>query len=402
MRRSIATLLIPLATLAACATAGGAPGPLTGDVGRVSATYSNPMHVRLYEEGSGLVVRVNRPAHTAIFEIFPGQGIALVSPDFGHRELLPAGSTRLFASQLRHRFWSYDNVRSNPYALAAVYSQPRHLLVIASEKPLQTERFRRSPGMLRRALGTASYTSLNSRRVVDDVLAAVVPSQADDSWDADVITVWPSNPGTRLPAGDLYRIRCRNGGVTWVPLELAEAACRNPDRVLPPPAARPDSVRPTEPTDPEDVRKPGGRRPVPQPANPPVTPGTDTREVRLTRMQEDLRSYRRTGQGDEAAAARNLRISELRRDLAIRRSMSTETYQTSRLRAPSARIERTAGDAPRARPASEHRVQQERTRETSHAVRTSTPSESSTRQPRQASDTGAGNHPRPTATGGEP
>ena len=320
MRRRIATLLLPLAALSACATAGGGgSAPRFGGVGGPSAGEIRPMRVRLLEDGRGLTVELNRPAHTAVFEIFPGQGVALVSPDFGERSSLAAGSTRLFPSQTTQRIWAYDNVRANPYALASVMSQPRHLLVIASERPLRTERFERSPGLLRRAMGTTSYTALSSRRVVDDLLATVVPMQPDDSWDADVITLWPQATGTGLPAGDLYQVRCSSGGTVWVPLELGTAACRNPDRVLgrPVPPARRDSVG-SKPGGPDSagVRKPGGRRPLPE-----AEAGSEPRELRLSRIREELRSYRRGG-ADETAAEHDLGLTELRRDLVLRRRLS--------------------------------------------------------------------------------
>jgi hypothetical protein len=310
MRRSIATLLLPLAALTACATAGGggsAPSPY-------SVSYSTePMRVRLIESiGEGLVLQLNRPAHTAIFQIVPGQGVALVSPDIGQRAFHSAGETRLMPSLASNRFWRYDNVRPSSYSFASGITQgPRHLLVVASERPLQTSRFR--GGMLRQVMGTASYTSMNSRRVVDDLLAVVVPPQPDESWDADVITVWPSVPAVRLPAGDLYRVHCRSGASVWVPLELAAAACRNPNRVLPP---QRDSADTPPSSDSTGVRKPGGRRPQPEPGaegeGEKARPGT-----RLSQLAEEMRSYRNASGQD---ASRPIRIADLRRELESMRS----------------------------------------------------------------------------------
>lgn len=314
MRRSIATLLLPLAALTACASAGGIGGGSTPDTynGSESASRAEPLHVRLSESGSaGLFLHLNRPAYTAVFQIIPGQGVALLYPNFGERQMYSPGMTRLMPSLASNRFWRYDNVRHNPYAFATHIAQgPRHLLVVASERPLQTSRFR--SGMLRQVMGTTSYTTLSSRRVVDDLLAVVVPPQPDESWDADVITVWPAVNDVRLPSGDLYRVRCRDGTWLWVPLELAGAACRNPDRVLP----RDSTLGQPPRGDSTGVRKPGGHRPRPEPGTgdgeSPARPGT-----RLGQLRDEMRSYRNSaGQ----AGAREIRIADLRRDLDVLRS----------------------------------------------------------------------------------
>ncbi|HEY0153670.1 MAG TPA: hypothetical protein VGB92_16800 [Longimicrobium sp.] len=329
MRRSIATLLLPLAALTACATSSGGgsvPSPYSGT--RASSS-SEPMRVRLYENfGDGLVLQLNRPAYTAVFQIIPGQGVALVYPDLGQRTVYNAGETRLMPSIASNRFWRYDNAYNNAYSFASgVHQGPRHLLVIASEHPLQTSRFR--GGMLRRVMGTSSYTTMNSRRVVDDLLAVVVPPQPDESWDADVITVWPRVNDVRLPSGDLYRVHCRSGESVWVPLELAAAACRNPDRVLPP---QRDSVGGPPRSDTTGVRKPGGRRPEPETGvDQAPRPGT-----RLSQLRDEMRSYRNPS-GPEGS--RPIRISDLRRELQSMRSGGHGTV-SARWRNP------RAGDSP--------------------------------------------------------
>lgn len=315
MRRFNAILLLPLAALSACATGGGQGIPTTLRSGFESGGVANaahPLRVRLLDLGGRLSLDLNRPAHTAVFEIVPGQGVAMVYPGTGQRDVSMEGSTYLDTHLTRNHFWRYDNAGFTPYSHTSFAAGPRHLLVIASDQPLLTTRFRRSTGMLRRVMGTTSYTSLNSNRVVDDLLATVVPPQPDASWDADVITVYPSANVPRLPAGDLHRIRCGDGNVYWAPLELATAICRNPDRVLPPPV-RADSVAPpAKPGDSTGVRQPGGRRPLPE------TDGG----IRIAR--ENLRSYRNGGL-TERPDAREIRLSELRRSLADRRQAGEGT-----------------------------------------------------------------------------
>ena len=339
MRRSIATLLLPLAALTACASAGGGgstPSPY-GYTGTGAPAGTEPLRVRLTESiGEGLVLHLNRPAHTAVFQIVPGQGVALVYPDIGQRAVYNAGETRLTPRIASHRFSRYDNVQRSAHSFASRINQgPRHLLVIASERPLQTSHFR--GGMLRQVMGTSSYTTMNSRRVVDDLLAVVVPPQPDESWDADVITVWPSVNEVRLPSGELYRVRCRSGASVWVPLELAAAACRNPTRVLPPQA---DSAGHQPPTsDSTGVRKPGGHRPQPEPE---VGGSGETRRpaTRLGQLRDEMRSYRNAGDQD---GSRPIRISDLRRELGDMRS-GGESNVVARWRNPRAGNSPAAGE----------------------------------------------------------
>ena len=320
MRRTTAILLLPLAALSACATGGGEGIPTTLRSGFESggaANSAHPLRVRLLDNGGQLSLDLNRPAHTAVFEIVPGQGVAMVYPSAGQRSVSFSGITYLNNTLARSHFWRYDNAGRTPYSFAGGMAGPRHLLVIASERPLLTERFRRSTGMLRRALGTTSYTSLNSNRVVDDLLATIVPPQPDASGDADVITLFPAGL-PRLPAGDLHRIRCGDGHAYWAPLELASAICRNPDRVLPPPV-RPDSVAP-RPGDSTGVRQPGGRRPLPE-----TDDGNGNGNGNGIRMaREHLRSYRNGGL-TAGPDAREIRLAELRRSLAERRQEGTVT-----------------------------------------------------------------------------
>lgn len=326
MRRTTAILLLPLAALSACATGGGQGIPTTLRSGFESggtATNAHPLRVRLLDHAGQLSLDLNRPAHTAVFEIIPGQGVAMVYPSAGQRDFSLAGLTYLNNHLARNHFWRYDNAGRTPYSFASSMAGPRHLLVIASDRPLLTTRFRRSTGMLRRVLGTVSYTSLNSNRVVDDLLATVVPPQPDASWDADVITVFPTG-APRLPAGELHRIRCGDGSVYWAPLELATAICRNPDRVLPPPVRHDSVAPPAQPGDSSGVRQPGGRRPLPE---------TDD-GLRIAR--ENLRSYRQGGR-TAGPNAREIRLAELRQSLAERRLGERSTGGIGRGRGPATR-----------------------------------------------------------------
>jgi hypothetical protein len=146
------------------------------------------------------------------------------------------------------------------------------------------ERFQRE-GTLRRVLGVASYTSVNQARVVDDVIATVVPPQPDEAWSTDVVTIWPQVTDV-FERGPVVPVECRNGQFIHAPLELLSYACASVDRVTtPPPPSPEDSAR----TPKEGVRKPTPRRPVPVPVT--ATPRQADRErtERLTEMRRSLR-----------------------------------------------------------------------------------------------------------------
>jgi hypothetical protein len=337
MRRSIATLLLPLAALSACAGGGGEgiipnlrPGFESGGV----ASREHALRVRLTELGGDLRVNLNRQAHIAVFQVVPGEGVALVSP-FASREMVRSGSTTVLTRFETTRFWRYDDAFRARYAsYGALGTQsserymagPRHLLVIASDRPLQLSRFLGSRGTLRSVLGTSRYTSLSSRRVMDDLLATVLAPQPEGSWDADVLTVWPRDHGLRIPQGNLYRVVCRNGAVVWVPLELVDAACRDPERVAPP-LQRPDSTGGGR--DSAGVRVPGGRRPQPEPVT-----GGDTPPVRTA----DAWSQRLRPTPD-APAERPFHLSQLRSDLEYRRGQRMERNESGGMVPGAPRIE---------------------------------------------------------------
>ncbi len=323
MRRSIATLLLPLAALSACATAGadGVTPLRAGFESGGSASRQHALRVRLSDLGGDLRVELNRRAHIAVFQVLPGEGVALVSP-FGPREIVNSGYTTVATRFEANRFWRYDDIarrqftsygpfgtQSGLYGRSAYMAGPRHLLVVASDRPLRISRFTNSRGMLRRVMGTASYTSLSSRQVMDDLLATILEPQPEASWDADVLTVWPEHDNLRVPNGNLYRVRCPSGAMVWVPLELVNAACRDPERVAPPLQQRPDSV---PARDSAGVRVPGGRRPQPEPVTGPEVP-----RIRMAELQAGLKP--RGPRPVPGMRERPFRLSELRQDLAYRR-----------------------------------------------------------------------------------
>ncbi|HEX8360662.1 MAG TPA: hypothetical protein VF613_11155 [Longimicrobium sp.] len=346
--RRIATLLLPLAALSACATAGvdGVTPLRPGFESGGTSSREHALRVRLTDLGGDLRVQLNRRAHVAVFQVLPGEGVALVSP-FGVRETLSSGHTTVATRFEASRFWRYDDAfrrqftsygpfgtQSALFGRASYLAGPRHLLVVASDRPLRVARFAAARGMLRRVMGTASYTSQSSRQVMDDLLATVLEPQPESSWDADVLTIWPLNDDLRLPGGNLHRIRCRGGATVWVPLELMDAACRDPERVAPP-LQRPDS---TGGRDSARVREPGGRRPQPEPRGGPEVP-----RIRMAELEIGGTSRPRRQRPEPEARERPFLLSELREDLAYRRARRGEGGERPGMTPGAPRVEHVPG-----------------------------------------------------------
>jgi len=271
MRNRLAALLVPLA-LSACATygyPGGSDGGYYGREGRDRWDDSDtPLHARLVENGSGLGISLNRPAHVAIFEILPGAGVGLLYPGYS-REAAYLSSGFSYVSGRTSRRYDWYNASYNHSGRRR--NEPRFYLLVASRRPLRTERFH-SGGSLRSALGLSSYSTGSYRSVMNDLVEAVVPYQHDDDWTTDVLAMWPDRRYDQYwDDGDRYtRVRCANGTVVLTPWELASYACgtrRTGGNGNVPP------VRPKPDGDSTTVRKPGRRRPE-VPTNGGSRPGT--------------------------------------------------------------------------------------------------------------------------------
>ena len=323
--RRLATLLVPVLALSACY-----PGYRSGP-GSDSYRYDSdrwydaadvPLAARVEQVGSGLGIRLNRPAYVAMFEIIPGQGVGLYYPAYGaERGYFPSG----FSSLPLHGARYYDSYFTG---LPARYSrgEPRFYFLVASRRPLRSiTRFQRADGAIRSVLGLTAYNTLNYRRVMDDLVEAVVPLQNDEDWTTDVLAVWPQDYGY-YAYGDRYqRVYCGDGTTELLPAELALWGCRRQQRPIvvraprtadggttPPPAAG-DSVRapgrhrpqPADGADAGTGADDTGRRAVPQrrpgtpeaaePAAPrtrpgvdaetPATPGEDGGDARTPRVE---------------------------------------------------------------------------------------------------------------------
>jgi hypothetical protein len=269
MRRRLYALALCLLPLSACSlpyydpgTGGGRYGPMPED----AADYLDaPLHARIYEDGSGLRVQLNRPAYVAIFEVAPGLGASLVYPEFqSERSYLNEGTNRVWLSR-RTRGSMYYGYDVGNYATR----QPRHFLLIASREPLRLRDIQERPSELRRQLGYTTFTSMNARTVMNQIADMVLPAVNDEEWDSDVLTLWPQSY-TRLASVDDDRmtVRCPDGRVVTTYTSWLQYACyqrgrrygegRGGGQVQPPPSRDTTSAG-----DSSRIRVPGRRRPEP-------------------------------------------------------------------------------------------------------------------------------------------
>jgi hypothetical protein len=230
--RRLAALLLPVLALSACV--GPAYGPRGGG-GRYDQRASErwydredlPLAARITPRGnSDFTVDLNRPAYVAVFEILPGQGVGLLYPRYEREDAyFPAGFSPLDLTGTSRDYNWYSSSLSGRYSR----SEPRAYFLVASRRPLRISRFQRGGGdALRSVLGLSTYGAVNYQSVMNDLVGAIVPNQAEEDWTTDVYTVWPSR-------GDRYyyaeypqqyvQVYCGDGTYDVVPVELARFAC---------------------------------------------------------------------------------------------------------------------------------------------------------------------------------
>lgn len=219
---------------------------------------------------------LSRPAYAAVFEVVPGGGVSVLYParrDAGRRLRSGWHSPSVWGTRRgwRHGFSGHGG--------------PRYLYLVASEHPLRVDRFVRSPGVLRHALGPNAFAGHNPRRTMAMLDHLVLGAGTDHEWTSDVYVEWPEE--RRRDA--LVTYRCPNGRVIHVPSTVRgrnlQQICAHYDQ----PKAAVDTVK----RDTTTVRKPSRRRPeVPPeaeaPRRPAARPGT-TPEKRSGDREEGKR-----------------------------------------------------------------------------------------------------------------
>jgi hypothetical protein len=371
--RRLASLLVPVLALSACYNAyrgpGAGPDSYRNSSDRWYDAADVPLAARIDQTGSSLGVRLNRPAYVALFEILPGQGVGLYYPAFGaERSYFASGFTMLPTHGAR-RFDSYYSSRQSRYNRG----EPRFYLLVASRQPLRSiNRFQRSDAAMHSVLGLTAYNTTNYRRVMEDLVDAVVPPQSDDDWTTDVLAVWPRNDSYYANNDDYRRVYCRDGSSQVLPIELAHWGCVRQDRPIvvrqprtaatTPPPATGDSTRVNPPTrrrpepataGPTDEREDGGgsvpvRRPRPESVDRPAFAGPGDARTPSTREGTEERAERPRAEAPAREPRVPARTVEPRAETP--RAEPTRSAPPARSESPRAEPVRTAPPA-RAEPA---------------------------------------------------
>ncbi|MBA4158713.1 MAG: hypothetical protein H0X65_14730, partial [Gemmatimonadetes bacterium] len=277
MRALVAALVlfVPLSACSLPSVPGNAPG-------RHADRF---LDARLFPVGAGGVsFHVTRPAHVAVFVIDPRWGPSLVYPRFGGaRGQLYAGTHTVWESGRRAFAGGSGASSAYPYSGAswASYSsrtmQPRVYYLIASERPLQTERYAASPYALRGALGHAGIMA--SHRMLDDLARLVVPNHAAGNYVTDTYVEWPDQRHPNAEQVPMRVLQCRDGRQISVPWYVV--SCPG-ERSLGPPVVepKPDS------TDAARPQRPERRRPEPRP-EPRVDTGVRATDAAIRRTRPE-------------------------------------------------------------------------------------------------------------------
>jgi hypothetical protein len=241
---SLATFLTTgCATTLPTPEAAFAPAPL-------SARWLDP-------SGRDLRFTLSQPAYTAIFDISPGAGAGLIYPGTFDRQYQRAGLVRPIMPLYIPAFSGY--MRST---VASYYSGPRMLLLVASRSPLRLEGLYTAGGM-RRLIGSVYFASYFPQETLERVLHGVLPVQADDDWDADVLVIWPQDARQRFVRP--YRVLvCEDRTTFVVPITYLGGCARDRSLI----ASAPSSGGIARPIRDSERRPPAGGRPrAPRPVD---------------------------------------------------------------------------------------------------------------------------------------
>jgi hypothetical protein len=257
---------------------------------------------------SDLAFTVNQPAYVAIFYIAPGRGVSMLYPRYDDELDRTAAGFNVPGYRYDPGRWYFTNT-----TFSRLGEGPSYLYLIASREPLMVERYDRNPGLLRRALGLATFASYDEWAVMDELANLVVPPQPDDAWSTDLIVLWPPVPASRhasaFDQGFTRFVRCDNGRLLVVPRGYPYDACPFYSTEPPPIVGRPDSTTtPPDSTPPPDSTGSSPRpRPTPpeRPTGRPVAPPAEGDSGRLLPTSRPARPVAGHGSGASTRALRD-------------------------------------------------------------------------------------------------
>jgi hypothetical protein len=288
--RSRIALAALLTTLTACALPQGTGTPYAADYRPLTAYISGP-------DFGGLGFQLNRPAHVAMFEVVPHRGASLVFPYAGSGGMsgyvtsgrFDLGTRRIASRDLYNASFARNGM-----------SGPTFYLLVASEQPLNLDRFGTFGMGIRTVLGH-EYASGSPYRMMERLAEAALPvSEQDGSWTTDLYVHWPEAI-SRTPADRHVLLTC-NGYSVYVRLEylaqLRQTLC----------ATQAESpVSPNDTTEAREGQVAPGRRP------PPVDQSALSEQVRTSaQMEEPATRERRTPQRGTRAGAPEMEREDAR------------------------------------------------------------------------------------------
>lgn len=307
--RVLPVLSLALLTATGCALNSG-PGTPERDVRPLEA-----MIIPDHGDGSfgpSYTIYTSHPAHVALFEVVPGQGIGMIYPsDDWHTGHVSGGIYRIVDIMPSHR-WAY--LRS-PVRYASTGSQMRYLVLVASELPLRVGEFRESAFALRRELGYQTFAAYNPYETMEAVTELIVPPQHSAGVAVDVYAYMPNLlPNPRLAWAQVDVFCPKTGAVYTVSLErftTLRQHCGTEIQIASTDGEPDDAT--------EDDEGDGGEIPIPMP------------EWIGSEMPEVHSGDRITFEASDHAFGPALRIATLR---PVRRGNATRESDDTRMRRP--------------------------------------------------------------------
>ncbi|MGH7477272.1 MAG: hypothetical protein ACRELD_13445, partial [Longimicrobiales bacterium] len=170
-----------------------------------------PLEARIWADQTGRISYwTNRAAYVAVFEVWPGRGVGMIHPAWAGQQQQHTSGFRWVNTYNRSFRWAYHLTTQ----ISRIAPQPRYLLVVASDRPLQVEQFVARPYALYSALGMAAFSAYRTFDTMEQL--AQLALDPGSEWAVDYYTIWPSSVRDYRD----YRIVTCRGSSFFVPLDL--------------------------------------------------------------------------------------------------------------------------------------------------------------------------------------